>query len=512
MIEPAADLHSDPPNNEVLASKTVVGAVWLMGWRMFSRCLGMLSTLILARILMPKDFGMVAMATTFSAILDWISVIGVQDALVRRQSNDRTLFNAAFTLQASRGLFTALILTAAGPLASWWFNEPRMVPMMMALGATAFVSGLENVGVAEYRRNMQFGVVFWLLTVPRLVSIIVAIGGAILLRSYWALLIAGGASAVVRTVMTYVIHPFRPKLSLAGWRQLAGFSFWIWATGIATVVYERIDVFALGPTFGQTMLGLYIIAWELGSLPNSEIVFPISDALFAGFAKARNGKSSAHHAPQVAAMLVIVIVPVTITISCASGYVVAALLGPQWSAARPLVAIMAWLCLFAPLSTVSNTVLIANGHMARAFSGKAIASLIKIAVLLAAVLSTKRISLIAAAVTACVAIESCGYLVLLNGLPDTNLRSLLAPLARALLAGMAVVGLLWSLHLTWQPVSAASPVAFLACAAIGLLVLVSYLALLWFFWLLAGRPKGPETRLIELSAGFLRPILRRITP
>ena len=93
-------------------------------------------------------------------------------------------------------------------------------------------------------------------------------------------------------------------------------------------------------------------------------------------------KSSAHHAPQVAAMLVIVIVPITITISCAAGYVVAALLGPHWVAARPLVAIMAWLCLFAPLSTVCNTVLIANGHMARAFSGKAIATVIKVAVLL----------------------------------------------------------------------------------------------------------------------------------
>ena len=176
---------------------------------------------------------MVAMATTFSAMLDSLSVIGVQDALVRQQGKDRKLFDTAFTLQAGRGVLTAVILSAAGPLASWWFGEPRMISMMMAIGATAFITSLENVGIAEFRRNMRFGMVFWLLTVPRIVSIIVAISAAILLRSYWALLIAGGASTVVRTVMSYVLHPFRPKLSLAGWKLLAGFSVWIWITAIS---------------------------------------------------------------------------------------------------------------------------------------------------------------------------------------------------------------------------------------------------------------------------------------
>jgi lipopolysaccharide exporter len=509
MIEPVVP-HQPP--SDTLASKTVISAVWLLGWRMFSRSVGIISTLILARVLLPSDFGIVAMATTFSAIVEALSQIGVQDALVRRGDDDRNLFDTAFTLQAVRGVLTCIVLAGAGPVASWWFSEPRVVPMMLALGATTLVSGLENVGISEFRRNMRYSMVFSLLTVPRLLSAAVAITAALVLRSYWALLIAGGTSAVIRTAMSYIVHPYRPRLSLSGWRKLAGFSFWIWAACIVNVLWERIDVFVLGPMMGQARLGLYIIAWELGSLPNTEIVAPVSDALFAGFSRAQKGAtSSAHHAPQVAAMLVTVIAPITITISCASGYIVAALLGPNWAAARPLVSIMAWLCLFAPLSAVCNTVLIANGHVVRAFVSKAIATIIKLVVLLIATISSRQLNVIAAAMTVCVAIESCGYLFFLSGLPNVRLKTMFGSMMRTLLAGSMVVLILSQLGFAWQETSMSALAALVNTGLIGGFIIALYTTLVIVFWYMAGRPAGPETRLLELGSNFLRPLRMRMS-
>src|SRR5579859_163090 len=192
----AGDSRKTEPKQEMLASKTVLSAAWLMGGRLFSRSIGILSTLILARVLLPGDFGIVAMANTFSAILDSLSQIGVQDALVRRKDDSRDLFDTAFTLQAGRGVITCFILAVSGPLASWWFGEPRLVYIMVALGATALVGSLENVGISEFRRNMRFGMVVSLLTVPRFLAAAVAVTAALLLKSYWALLIGGGASAI----------------------------------------------------------------------------------------------------------------------------------------------------------------------------------------------------------------------------------------------------------------------------------------------------------------------------
>jgi lipopolysaccharide exporter len=495
------------PQQEMLASKTVVSAVWMMGWRLFSRSIGIVSTLILARVLLPSDFGIVAMAATFTAFVDALSQIGVQDALVRRREDDRKLFDTAFTLQAGRGGVTFILLAASGPLASWWFGEPRLISMMLALGAISLVGGLENVGISEFRRHMRYGMVFSLLTIPRLLSALVGIISAVTLRSYWALLIAMATLTLLRIVMSYVVHPYRPRLSLSGWRELAGYSFWIWAATIVGVLWDRIDVFVLGPVVGQARLGLYTIAWELGSLPQTEIVAPISDALFTGFARAQRGaKSSAYHAPQVAAMLVAIIAPVTITISCASGYIVAALLGPHWAAARPLVSIMAWLCLFAPLSAVSNAVLNANGYVRRGFIGKVAATAVKMAVLVIATMVSKRLDVIAIAMTLCFAIESFCYLFLLSGLPDVRLRAVLGPMTRILFAGSAVVFALDQLGLAWREVSMSSFVALLYLGMIGVMVAALYTALVSVLWYLAGRPTGPETRLLELSGNFLRPL------
>ena len=511
MSQPAEAGPPKTPSRGPLAAKTVISAIWLFGSRMLSRSIGIISTLILARVLMPSDFGIVAMTNTFYAIVDAVSQIGVQDALVRRGDNDRKLFDTAFTLQAGRSFISCAVLAALGPVAGWWFSEPRVIPMMFVLGATTLVTGLENVGISEFRRDMRYSMVFLLLSVPRVLSAAVAVAAALMLRSYWALLISGATYAVTRTTMSYIVHPYRPRFSLSGWRRLAGFSFWIWAASLATVLWDRIDVFVLGPVIGQARLGLYIISWELGSLPNTEIVTPAQDAVFAGFARAqKDATSSFHHAPQVASMLVAIVTPITITISCASGYIVAALLGPHWTAARPLVSIIAWLCLFSPLSAVCNSVLVANGHMKKGFLGRAVAALIKAAVLIVAAMISKRLDIIAAAMTICVAIESCGYLVLLKGLPNVRLRVMFGPLARTLLAGAAVVLVLNQLGLAWQDVRMSSAAAFVAVGMTGLLVTCLYALFMSVLWYVCGRPTGPETRFVELCGNFLRPVALRL--
>ncbi len=489
----------------VLASRTIIGAAWLLTWRMLSRSLGLVSTLILARVLVPGDFGIVAMATTFTAAVDTLSQIGVQDALVRHLDDDRRLFNTGFTLQVGRALITSAIIAGAAPAASLWFNEPRLVPLLLVLAAASLVSGFENIGIVEFSRAMRFDVQFLLNSLPRLLQVAVTISMALLLKSYWALLMGIVTAKVARTIMSYWVHPYRPRLEIAGWREIAGFSFWTWAAWMASLVWDRIDPFVLGPLIGPAQLGLYLLALELAVLPVSEFVEPATYALFAGFARAqKQGGSSIHHAPLVTAMLVICIAPFTITISCASGYVVAALLGPKWIAASPLVAIMAWLCLFSPLSYVCNAVLVANNFVRRNFVGKVIASVGKLVVLLTAVSLTKRLDLIAAAIVVCVTIESCAYMLLLRGADQLRFGPMIGAIGRALLAGLLVVVVLYEAGLAWNAVSAPSLHAFYYGSLIGLLVITLYGVLVLGFWLLAGRPEGAETRLLDLASRFMR--------
>jgi lipopolysaccharide exporter len=162
-------MNKDPcANQSSLTRKTIVGTAWLMLWRIVTRSLGFVSTLILARLLLPSDFGLIAMATTFAFGIEAISQLGLQEALVRRREEGLDLHHTAFTLQVGRALTTGLMIAAAAPAAGWWFSEPRLVTVVLVLAGLTVLNGLENVGIVEYRRAMRFDVQFKLMSAPRL--------------------------------------------------------------------------------------------------------------------------------------------------------------------------------------------------------------------------------------------------------------------------------------------------------------------------------------------------------
>src|SRR5439155_13336633 len=108
---------------------------------------GLLSTLVLARLLVPDDFGLVAIACGFIAAVDALSSIGVQDALIREPVVDRDLYNTAFTMGLIRGAVTAgLIALAAWPVGEF-FAEPRLTPVLLALAVGTLAGAFENIGI-----------------------------------------------------------------------------------------------------------------------------------------------------------------------------------------------------------------------------------------------------------------------------------------------------------------------------------------------------------------------------
>jgi lipopolysaccharide exporter len=488
--------------------------MWLVLWRMVTRVLGLVSTLVLARILVPADFGLLAMASTFAAAIDSLSQLGLQDALVRHIADDRKLFDTAFTLQAGRAMVTSGIIVFAAPVASWWFNEPRLLPMLLVLAAGSIVAGLENVGIIEFRREMRFDMQFKLLSIPRLLQVATTIPLAIAMQSYWALMIGIIVAKLARTIMTYIVHPYRPALRITGWRELAGFSFWTWTTCVAAVVWDRCDPFVVGPVVGTARLGVYLLAFEVAILPVSELIAPAADALFAGFASAqKQGAASIQHAARVALMLLMGIVPLIVTISCASGYVVAALLGPKWLEAQPLIAILAWQCVFSPFSYVCSVALVAHGRVRLNFIGNVIASAVKLAALLITVSVTSQLTIIAAVTAACVAAESAVFLLLLTRVGDLRLRRVAGGVCRiALATGVTLIAVQQS-GFAWQRIDMPVLPALIGGGLIGCAVAGIYAAALYGIWLMSRRPEGPELDMMKILSEHLTVfVVRKLRP
>ena len=485
-----------------IASRTVLGAAWMVAWRMVTRGLGLLSTLVLARLLVPSDFGLVAIATTFAAAVDSLSELGLQAALLRRPDDDPALYDTAWTMQAIRGLGTGVVIALGAAWAGDWFGDGRLTPLLLVLGGVAAVAGFDNISVVRFQRDLRFDMEFRLLFAPRLLQFLLATGAAFALRSYWALVVGVVAGRLARTAMTYWVQPYRPCFSLARWRDLAGFSFWSWASSMAGMAWERSDAFVLGPALGAGQLGSFLLSTEIGLLPTSELVGPAGRALYAGVAAARNrGADTVALAVPLMAALLMLVLPVGIGISATAGYLVAGLLGPAWEVGRPVIAIAALLCLLTPMTFVSATVLSAAGHVKQNFWAMAGATALRVFALWC-VAGTRRLDWAALTVCGVVACEASLLLLQLARCGRLAWREALPGAVRTLAAGSAVAGVLWLSGLGWRGVETPALVALLVGGAIGLGCILGCAAVQSALWLAAGRPAGPERVVFDLACGF----------
>ena len=218
-----------------------------MAWRLGMRVLGLVSTLVLVRLIQPADFGIIALATSFMQTIDGMLTLGTEEAVIREAHPDRSFYDTAFTLNLLRGLSVTLLVAALAYPAASFFADPRLGPVLLFVACLPVLDGFANIGAVDFRRDFAFHKEFAIMVLPKLCGIVAAITAAALLHSYVAMLFGMGVNRILRVVMSYVMHPYRPRLSLQAWRGLAGYSLWTWLLSLAVLVRDRSDSLLLGP-------------------------------------------------------------------------------------------------------------------------------------------------------------------------------------------------------------------------------------------------------------------------
>lgn len=487
---------TDQPGD--ILAKTARGAGWVIAWRMATRLLGLVNTLVLVHLLAPSDFGLVALGYSFVVAIDSLSTFGIDRALIQERSPTRELYDTGFTLNLLRCAVSAAILAiAAAPIARF-FSEPRLATVLLALAVATLVGSLVNIGTVDFRRDLAFDKEFRLLVVPRLGSIAVAVAVALIWRSYWALISGILTGHLLGVAFSYVMHPYRPRLTLRGWRHLAGFSFWSWMISLAALVRDRSDTFVIGRVLGSTAVGIYEIGTEIGMLPITELVSPIARATFPGFSAARHsGMDAAETYRRIVAAVVLVTLPAGIGISLVADPLVRLALGAQWLGATPLLQILGVAGTITVLGTVSGTLYSAHGVLRPAFGITATAAAVRIVLL---VLLIRQFGLVGGAIAVALGmlLEHTGYVVDTCRRFGVQFSDLLRSTWRCLLATAAMAATLMSTGLGWQTAAGSrweSAWTLAAAVAIGL---VSYAGTLLALWITAGRPPGAESDLARV--------------
>lgn len=346
-----------------LANKLASGAAWMIIARFATRAIGIVSTLILARVLMPEDFGLVAMATSLVALIELLRAFGFDTALIQNQSASRDHYDTAWTFNALFGLGAAIaVCLLAGPAADF-YKEDRVMPVMWVLAIGIAMQGFENVGIVDFRKYLQFDRDFLFALGSKVAAFVATVGVAIWLRSYWALVIGVLFGRFWSLGASYWMHPYRPRFSLAARRELIGFSKWLLLNNTLLYLKSRASDFVIGSVSGARSLGLFNMSYEISNLPTTEIVMPINRAVFSGYAQIAGDRGRLRTGfINVIAVIGAFAVPAGLGIAATSPLLVPLALGPRWLDAIPLIQVLSIYGVLIALQTNTLYVYIALGE------------------------------------------------------------------------------------------------------------------------------------------------------
>lgn len=483
------------------------GAAWMVLFRLADRSLGIVSTLVLARLLVPADFGLVAMATSIIAVVELATAFSFEVVLIQRTQLERAHYNTAWTLGALLGLGCSIVLVLLAYPSALFYAEPRVAAVMLVLALGTLIGSLENPGIVDFRRAMDFRREFTFLFTKRIIAFSITVAGAVVMHSYWALVIGTVLGRFAGLTLSYVMHPFRPRPSLQSSRELLSFSSWLLVNNAVITAIVRFPHFLIGRMFGAQGLGYFAVAYDFGTLPVTELAAPVNRAVFPGYSRlAANTDELREGFLNIASVVLCLALPASVGIAAIAQPLVRTLLGEQWLEVAPLIAVLAVSAAVIAAQTNNGLlhVALARAKLNTAVSFSRLVALVPLCYWLAprfGVLGVAYAELLASVV--CLLASFPYVLVRLHISPLLYISRVWRPVVASVAMGAVVTAVLGMLG---TGVGTLDSVRELAVAVpVGVAAYALALAALWF---VSGRPAGAERLIWERGVGTVLPRLR----
>ena len=330
-------------------------AKWAAALRGVEKLLAFGRTVVLARILAPEDFGLFGVALIALSALEAFTQTGLQSALVQKKEELRSYFDTAWTIQAVRGVLLTGAMYGAAPWIAAFLEEMRAVPLLRVLGLVALFRGLENIGMVRVQRKLDFRKQSFYTLSGTVLDLAVTVGSALILRSPWALVLGLVAGQAGRTVASYFVDPFRPRISFrfSELRELSAFGRWIAASNILGFLTLRGDNAVIAKLLGPVALGAYEMAFRLSELLTRELATVVGNVSFPAYARMSEDMPRLSRAYGMALELVAAItLPVGLVTCFFAVPLTEIVLGPQWGSTA---AVLPYLAVAGSLRSLAAT-------------------------------------------------------------------------------------------------------------------------------------------------------------
>ncbi|MDQ1539683.1 MAG: hypothetical protein QOH29_409 [Actinomycetota bacterium] len=331
------------------------GLAWTLGGQWAGYALQIVTTAVLARLVAPKDFGLLSEALTVTAFATQMQTLGLSQAVVQRAKLTHGQLSNLFWVNAGAGVVLALLVVASAPLVAGFYGNHALIGVVAALAVSYVIAGLGVQHAALMSRRMKFRAIAVRSFVPRLLAGVAAIVAALLGAGYWALVIQQIVGVFFFVVFVWTAIDWRPSRPTRGTgvRPLLRFGAGVSIANILYYFSSNADTILVGRVLGTGPLGLYARAYNLFLVPLRQIHGPLGNVV-QPVMSAIVGEPERYRAfyRRMLGAITMVGMPGVVFLAVMSREIIVVVLGHRWvGAAEPF----RWLAVAGFLQMVSRT-------------------------------------------------------------------------------------------------------------------------------------------------------------
>ena len=350
-----------------MASKerVVTGVKWTFASTMGKRVMALAANVILARLLAPEDFGLVAMAGVVLGFVDLFRDLGTGAALVRAKEVNPALQSSVFWLNLAFGVTMTFLMMAMSPVIASLYREPRVQPVIMVMSVSFLLSSIAIVQSGVMTRKMRFEALAKIELSASALSYAVGIGAALLDQGVWSLVYQTLTYTSVSTILIWIVGDWRPQLVFI-WSEVRGImSYSLNLVGYNVFYYfaQNVDNLLIGRYLGTSALGVYDMAFKLMAFPMAAVSAVFGKVMLPYYAQAQDDLPRFRYVfLQIARAISFITFPLMIGLFASREHFVMTVFGADWAQMIPLLALFAPLAAIRSVLTTTGSIYVATGR------------------------------------------------------------------------------------------------------------------------------------------------------
>lgn len=327
---------------------------WTLGGQWASRGLGIVSTLVLLRLLSPDDFGLAALCVLVIMLFQQLSATGQNAYLLRLKKVDDYQLDTAWTLQFLFKSTATIIVLSCSWLIADIAGDQRLFPVLLVAGFTPLITALQNPASLLFEKNMRYDLITKIQVFSRIISISISLIVAYFYQNYWALIIGSLLFVTINSLATYIVTPRLPKFTLKNMRDQLNYSSNILLIGVLGYIRSKVDLVVVNSRYSTTGVGLWNVGQEFALLPLTEIVTPMAGPLFSGLARYKDQLSElSDKILKYLSTVYLILIPSAVGMMLLSHQFVLVVMGDKWTEAEIIIQTLCWLM---PLFVTINSI------------------------------------------------------------------------------------------------------------------------------------------------------------